>query len=142
MNLRQLAWIMLALILMAGCGSSEKNEFSILFSEPVTLFNTTVVHNGTPIGTVESLENSAINRTQGTLIIDPQFLSLMTQNAVVVLKAGQLNLTTVAPFGDPLESSAVIPGFSSTGKLKLFCLKNMFSDKVMAVRDRAEKLAY
>ncbi len=141
MNLRQLAWVLPVLMLLVGCGSSSKNEFSVLFAEPVTLFSTTVMHNGTPIGKVEKFENNAANRSQGTLVIDPQFLSLMTQNAVIVLRSGQMTLASVAPFGDPLESNAVIPGFGSRGKLRLFCLKNLFSNKVSAVRSRAETLA-
>lgn len=143
MNRCMMGWPMLglAIVLIFGCGSSQNSDYMVLFDEPVMIFDETVYNNGVPIGTVAETEIGPGNRSKIRVKLDSKSGSLLTQNNVFILKSGRLCLTTVAPFGAPLETDAMLPGFASKLDFNLFRLKHIFADKVIAARSRTEKLA-
>lgn len=142
MNRCFVGWPLLCLlfVLIFGCGASEKNDYLILFGEPVVLLDETIYNNGAPIGKVTETQIGPGNRSEVSVKLDSKFKSLLAQNHVFILKAGQLSLTRIAPFGEPLEKNAALLGFASKTEFNLFRIRNLFSDKVRAARSRIAKL--
>lgn len=141
MNRSLIGWILLVLLFVFGCGSSNEKEFTVLFNKPVMIYDKTVYNSGIPVGKVIEVEKTSANRSKVKVDFEPKFRSLPAENHVLLVNSGQLCLTTIAPFGQPLKANATLSGFASKAEFTLFRLKHLFSDKVAAARTRAERLS-
>lgn len=139
---RTLSSLMVGVVLLlVGCGSSDQSNYTVLFEKPVMILDHTISHNGTPIGTIDRSNMDSTHSARLSVDIEPDYRRLLGQNTVFVLAAGRLQLTTIAPYGDPLEPNDVLAGFGSKTDLILFRLKNLLGNKAIAARNRAENLA-
>ncbi len=134
-------WMILIVMLFTACSSSDQPGYTVLFDQPVLISHNIVSHKGTPIGKVQQMPSDFLHTSQVSVEIDPDQKALLGQHIVFVLIDGSLELTAIAPYGEPLASDAVLAGFASKSDLLLFRLKNLFSNKALAARHRAENLA-
>ncbi len=142
MKRRLSGWMVGVVFLLVGCGSSDQNDYTVLFEKPVIIMDHIISHRGTPIGTVKKSDMDSGHSARLSVDIDPDYINLLGQNTVFVLVAGRLQLAMVAPFGEPLEPNDVMVGFNSKTDLMLFRLKNLLGNKAFAARKRADRLAH
>jgi hypothetical protein len=142
MKKTMILFFMTVMIGGSGCSlqsTADPSDLKVVFDNEPVIFDASVYFMGTVVGRMLSRE-WANGVTWVSVELDDQYADLRKTNLAAVVNNGQLRLTTLCGYGDPLPTDATILGFRNPISYQWFKFRHLINNITVAADRRVQHM--